>query len=84
MFRQRQLSNDSTLREDCVLPSLPHSIFFAVKKLYGVVVMLLFSAIALVALLVSTIIAAMFSPAGTPNQSSSSTSETNEPQKLAM
>ena len=54
--------NYFTLKKNLVLPSVFHPILLVAKKLYGAVLMLLFTAVAVVALLVSAIVAAVFSP----------------------
>ncbi len=69
MLRQAKMLNDSTLREDFLLPSVPHPILLIAKKLYDVILMLLFTGVAVVVLLVSAIIAAVFSPAETQSNS---------------
>ncbi|NEP11170.1 MAG: hypothetical protein F6K14_13365 [Symploca sp. SIO2C1] len=69
MFRQAKMLNDSTLREDFLLPSISHPILLIAKKLYDVIVMFLFTGIAIVVLLLSAIVAAVFSPAGTQSNS---------------
>ncbi|NET57917.1 MAG: hypothetical protein F6K47_17695 [Symploca sp. SIO2E6] len=52
----------STLKEDWALPSVLHPISLAAKTLYGVVLRLLFTAIAVVTLLVGAIVAAVLLP----------------------
>ena len=61
MLRQEKSLNDSTLREELVLYLVSNRIFDEAKKLYSVVLRLIFTFVAVVTLLVSAIVVAVFS-----------------------